>query len=311
MSKLLDVQDLSIVFGRSLQAVTGASFTLAAGATLGLVGESGSGKTTLSKAVIGLIAPASGSVFFEGKDIAALGREERRRFRRRAQMIFQDPASSLSPRMTIRRALEEPLRIHGLPLRENWPRVQDSMSILGLGQNLLDSYPHQLSGGQARRVGIARALTLEPRLLVADEPTAGLDISVQGDLLNLMNDLQRRLGLAYLIVSHNLTMIGAATDETAVMYLGKLVEIGATRDVFARPAHPYTHALLAANPQIDPERRRAKEILSGETPSVMNRPSGCPFRTRCRYAAARCVEEEPLLRPLDGARSAACHFPLN
>jgi peptide/nickel transport system ATP-binding protein len=185
------------------------------------------------------------------------------------------------------------------------------MATVGLGEALLEKYPHQLSGGQARRVGIARALILEPRLVVADEPTAGLDVSIQGDLLNLMNALQRRLGLTYVIVSHNLDVVRTVTDSVAVMYLGRVVELGTTEQVFERPAHPYTSALIAANPTIDPERVRTKEVLPGEVPSAVNRPSGCHFRTRCRFARQRCTDEAPRLLTHPDGRSAACHFPLS
>jgi peptide/nickel transport system ATP-binding protein len=304
---LIEVRNVSVAFGAT-RAVEGASLAVKAGTTLGIVGESGSGKTTISRVMLGLVTPTEGRVIYDGRDIATFRRSDRLWFRRHAQMIFQDPASSLSPRLTIRRALEEPLRIHGLPVGQYRGRLDELLATVGLRDAQLDKYPHQLSGGQARRVGIARALILEPRLVVADEPTAGLDVSIQGDLLNLMGELQRRLGLTYVMVSHNLNVIRTATDEVAVMYLGKLVEIGATGRVFERPGHPYTRALLGANPQIDPERKRPKEILQGEVPTA--RPSGCHFRTRCRFAQARCATEEPQLTSQPDGRVLACHFPL-
>lgn len=307
---LLEIDDVSVVYGGTVHAVDGATFSLNQGGTLGLVGESGSGKTTLIKVVLGLIAPTRGLVRFDGRDVTGFRGADRMWFRAQAQMIFQDPASSLSPRLTLRRILEEPLVIHGLKLKEHWPRVLDLMSAIGLKEAQLDRYPHQVSGGQARRVGIARALILNPRLVVADEPTAGLDVSIQGDLLNLMHDLQQRLGLTYLMVSHNLSVVRKVTDSVAVMYLGKLVETGPTPAVFRAPAHPYTRALISANPVIDPERKRKHVILEGEVPSPFNLPPGCRFQTRCPMAQDRCRVEAPALRPVGNGQNVACHFPL-
>jgi peptide/nickel transport system ATP-binding protein len=278
--------------------------------TLGLVGESGSGKTTIAKTLVGLYRPAEGTITFDGRDLSKFGRHDMMAFRRQAQMIFQDPLSSLSPRLTVKSLLAEPLKIHGRDPKGEWGHVRETMAAVSLSEALLDKYPHQVSGGQARRVGIARALVLNPRLVVADEPTAGLDVSIQGDLLNLLADLQERFGLTYLMVSHNLNVVRKVTDRVAVMYLAQIVEIGRTATVFAAPAHPYTHALLSANPEIDPARRREKIVLSGEIPSPLHPPSGCRFHTRCPRAQERCRVEEPLLRPMGGERSAACHFPL-
>jgi oligopeptide transport system ATP-binding protein len=310
MTALVEVDALRIVFDGRLRAVDGVSFTLAEGETLGLVGESGSGKTTIAKALLGLYAPTSGCVTFEGRDLATLNRRDRMWFRRQVQIIFQDAFSSLSPRLTIRALLTEPLLIHGLDPVDNFERVEQLMAAVNLSPALLDKYPHQISGGQARRVGIARALVLHPRLVVADEPTAGLDVSIQGDLLNLLADLKAQFGLTYLIVSHNLNVIAKVTDRVAVLYLGQIVEIGATRQVFAAPRHPYTHALLSANPQIDPTKRREKVVLQGEVPSPVNPPPGCHFHTRCPQVQDRCRTDPPTLRS-DGRQDFACHFPLD
>ncbi|HEY6632199.1 MAG TPA: oligopeptide/dipeptide ABC transporter ATP-binding protein [Rhizobiaceae bacterium] len=305
-----EVENLSVTFAGGLQAVAGISLSLAIGETVGLVGESGSGKTTLAKALVGLNRPSAGAVRVEGRDLTALRRADRLWLRRRVQMIFQDPLSSLSPRFTVRRLLAEPIAIHGLDRRESWPKVLDLMARLGLSETHLDKYPHQISGGQARRVAIARALVAEPSFLIADEPTAGLDVSVQGELLNLLADLQKTFSLGILMVSHNLNVIGRTTDRVAIMYLGKVMEEGPTRAVFKAPAHPYTQALLSANPVIDPAHKRSRIVLSGEIPSPSRPPSGCRFHTRCPRAQERCRVEEPTLTPAPDGRRYACHFPL-
>ncbi len=308
---LTEVREVCVVFEGGVRAVDGVSLDIWPGETLGLVGESGSGKTTLGKAMLGLYRPVSGEVLFAGRNVHGLGGADGMWFRREAQMILQDPVSSLSPRLTIRRLLAEPIRIHGFDMAEHWPRMRELMASIGLPEVLLDKYPHQISGGQARRVGMARALILNPRLIVADEPTAGLDVSIQGDLLNLMRDLQERFGLTYLIVSHNLNVIGKVTDRVAIMYLGKLVEIGPTHRIFSSPAHPDTHALNSANPIVDPHKRHAKVVLAGEIPSPSNPPPGCRFHTRCPQVQPRCRREEPRLAPIGDGRSVACHFPLS
>ena len=305
-----EVEDLFVTFAGGLQAVAGISLTLAVGETVGLVGESGSGKTTLAKALVGLNRPSAGAVRVGGRVLSALHRADRLWLRRRVQMIFQDPLSSLSPRFTVRRLLAEPIAIHGLDRRERWPKVLDLMARLGLSEAQLDKYPHQISGGQARRVAITRALVAEPSFLIADEPTAGLDVSVQGDLLNLLADLQKSVSLGILMVSHNLNVIGHTTDRVAIMYLGKVMEEGPTRSVFRAPKHPYTQALLSANPVIDPAHRRERIVLSGEIPSPSRPPLGCRFHTRCPRAQDRCRVEEPALTPAADGRRYACHFPL-
>lgn len=307
---LASVDSLSLVFGGGMRALDHVSLAIPAGRTMGLVGESGSGKTTLARCMLGLLHPTAGRVTFDGRDVNALKRHERAWFRRQAQMIFQDPVSSLSPRMRISALLEEPLRIHGLRLEEHRPVLRELMAAIGIGEGLLDKYPHQVSGGQARRVGIARALVLRPRLLVADEPTAGLDVSVQGDLLNLLRGLRGRFGLTYLLVSHNLSVVRTVTDDIAVMYLGRVVETGPTAAVFAAPSHPYSRALIDANPVIDPFRTRSRAVLAGEVPSPLDRPPGCPFQTRCPRVQPRCRIQDPVLAPVGAERMAACHFPL-
>ena len=293
-----------------IDAVIGAGFRLDKGETLGLVGESGSGKTTLARAVLGLVPVHSGSIRLRGRELVGLREAEYRRVRRHLGLMFQDPVASLSPRKTVRSLLLEPFRIHRIPLPEPEASVRRLLAMVGLHDGLLGAYPHQLSGGQARRVGVARTLALNPDLIIADEPTAGLDVSVQGEVLNLMNDLQHRLGLTYVIVTHNLPVIRHVSDRLVIMYLGRIVEEGATADVFAGPAHPYTRGLLTAVPQPDPDKRRNRVELEGEIPSLRQRPSGCEFHTRCPYVQPRCRAEAPVTRALDGGRRVSCHFPL-
>ncbi len=303
---LVSIRNLSVVFPGPLRAVDDVSLNIAAGETLGVVGESGSGKSTLAKTIVDLHRPTSGQILFEGQSSQAL---DRLWFRRQAQLVFQDAASSLSPRLTVRQLLEEPLRIHGLVIEEHWAGVGHLLGAIGLPVQVLDKYPHQVSGGQARRIAIARALVLKPRLLIADEPTAGLDVSIQGDLLNLLRGLQQSFGLTYLIVSHNLNIIRRVSDRVAVMYLGKLVEIGSTKSLFSRPAHPYTAALIGANPVIDPKRRRPRIVLRGEIPSPLQPPPGCRFHTRCRFVRDRCRSEVPPVARIAEGHETACHFP--
>jgi peptide/nickel transport system ATP-binding protein len=293
-----------------IDAVIGAGFRLDQGETLGVVGESGSGKTTLARAVLGLVPVHSGSIRLRGRELVGLKEAQYRRVRRHLGLMFQDPVASLSPRKTVRSLLLEPFRIHRIPLPDPEAAVRRLLAMVGLHNSFLGAYPHQLSGGQARRVGVARTLALSPDLIIADEPTAGLDVSVQGEVLNLMNDLQQRLGLTYVIVTHNLPVIRHVSDRLVIMYLGRIVEEGATADVFAGPAHPYTRGLLTAVPQPDPDKRRDRVELEGEIPSLRQRPSGCEFHTRCPYVQPRCRSEAPALRALGGARRVSCHFPL-
>jgi oligopeptide transport system ATP-binding protein len=308
---LAEAREVSVRFGRHVRAVEGVSLTIGRGETLGLVGESGSGKTTLGKTLVGAYRPTEGEVRINGRDLATIrGRTDRVWLSRQAQLIYQDPVASLSPRMTVRRLLEEPLRIHHLALDASWPRVEALMARVRLSRLHLDKYPHQLSGGQARRVSLVRALVLSPTFVVADEPTAGLDVSIRGDLLNLMRDLQTELGLTYLLISHDLNVIAMATHRIAVMYLGQLVECGPTEQVFRRPAHPYTQALLSATPTIRVIERHRRIILRGEIPSPSAPPPGCRFHTRCPYVQDRCRVEVPLPVGIGTGRVVRCHFSL-
>ncbi|MCZ4316640.1 ATP-binding cassette domain-containing protein [Comamonadaceae bacterium G21597-S1] len=306
---LVRFDKVSVVFGGTVRALQDVSLELDKGDILGLVGESGSGKTTLCRVLIGLTPPTSGSVTLGAQSVAQQLREQPLAFRRRVQMLLQDAVASLSPRMTIGRTLAEPIAIHQLPEAQARDRLRAIMDRLGLPQDVLGKFPHQISGGQARRVGVARALVMQPEVIVADEPTAGLDVSVQGELLNLMLDLQREFALTYLLVSHNLNVIRRVTQRTAVMYLGQIVEEAPTAALFERPAHPYAAALLSTNPAIDPARRARRIVLQGEIPSVVNPPSGCRFHTRCPVAQPRCAVEEPALVELGEARRVRCHFP--
>jgi len=303
------IRGLVVSYGAGVPAVSGVDLTLGAGRTLGVVGESGSGKSTLARALVGLAPISGGSIELFGRDLAAMSRAERRRWLPfHVQIIFQDPVASLSPRMTLGRALAEPFRIHGRAVDRE--AIAALLAALGLPESLSAKYPHQVSGGQARRVAIARALMLKPRFLIADEPTAGLDVSVQGDFLNFMTRIQAQFGLGILFISHNLSVVARTTQELAVLYLGRIVETGDTRAIFAHPRHPYTHALLSAAPTIDPERRKQRVILRGEMASPGNPPGGCRFHPRCPLAAERCRTEEPQLRSEEAGRRFACHFPL-
>ena len=305
MTPAAELRDVRVVFPGGVGALAGVSLALRPGAVTGLVGESGSGKTTLCRVLLGLQAPTAGSVLLDGEPLPALLARDRLAVRRRAGMLLQDAAGSLSPRMTLRRLLAEPAAIHRLPRAEAWARTEGLMRRLGLAPDLLDKYPHQVSGGQARRVAVVRALVLQPALLVADEPTAGLDVSVQGDLLNLLLDLQAELALTLLVCSHNLPVIQRITAVTVVMYLGEIVEHGPTASLFAAPAHPYTAALLSTRPAAGQPRA----ALRGEPPSPVRPPSGCRFHTRCPQAQPRCASDHPALREVSGRR-VRCHYPL-
>jgi oligopeptide/dipeptide ABC transporter ATP-binding protein len=324
MPPLLEVQDLTVRFRTMglvrqlvtatahpyVEAVAGVSFELAPASTLALVGESGSGKTTLGRALIGLVPPSGGRVRFDGADRPGRSTSAWKRWRRQMAMMFQDPVGSLSPRLTVRALITEPLAIHGTGQRDRDAEARRLLALVGLPTDFGSRFPHELSGGQARRVGVARALSLNPRMVIADEPTAGLDVSVQGEILNLMGRLQRELGLAYLLITHNLAIVRHVSDRLAVMYLGRLVETGPTDEIFARPAHPYTHALLAAQPEPDPDHRRLTAELSGEVPSLRKRPPACEFHTRCPFAEPICREKTPELREIAPGRQTRCHFPL-
>ena len=314
---ILEVEDVKVEFRvgpmmrkRVIHGVVGVSFNVRAGETFALVGESGSGKTTLARAVNGLQSLASGSVKFKGRQINGLGRREMKPIRSRMAMMFQDPIGSLSPRMIVGDLVTEPFRIHGIGGRNLKDETARLLSLVGLPVEFANRYPHQLSGGQARRVGIARALALEPSLVIADEPTAGLDVSVQGEVLNLLNELRQRLGLAMVFISHNLHVVNHIADRTAVMYLGRIVEMGNTALLFDAPAHPYTAALLAANPEPDPEKKRKRITLKSEVPSLLSRPTGCEFHTRCPSAGDKCRSVPPPLIK-EKFRQLTCHSPLN
>ncbi|ARQ14289.1 dipeptide/oligopeptide ABC transporter ATP-binding protein (plasmid) [Rhizobium etli] len=305
----LALKDAVIRYDR-LTAVDGVSLELRRGETLGLVGESGCGKSSIARALVGLQPLAAGTLAIEGETLQDAPTARRVDLQRKIQLLFQDPAASLSPRMTVGSLLAEPLKIRKVYTPDSWSRIVGLAASIGLGEQLLSRYPHQLSGGQARRVALVRALAAEPSIIVADEPTAGLDISIQGELLNLLRSLRDRLGLSYLLISHNLNVVGRVTDRVAVMYLGQIVESGPTATLFRNPAHPYTRALLSANLTLDPSRRRERIVLSGELPSPSNPPSGCRFHKRCPLVQPKCESDAPVLQAGPGDRSVACHFPL-
>ena len=293
-----------------LDAVLDVSFTLRRGTTLALVGESGSGKSTLGRAITGLTPIAGGTVLFEGVEPLRRKAGGERSYYRDVAMMFQDPVSSLSPRRTVRSLITEPFIVHKLTHKDLEAEARRLLAMVGLPKDFASRYPHQLSGGQARRVGVARAIALSPKLIIADEPTAGLDVSVQGEILNLMTRLQRDLGLTYLIITHNLAVVRHVSDEMAIMYMGRFIEHGTTREIFERPAHPYTAGLLAAQPQPDPDKRREEVPLLGEVPSLARRPPGCEFHTRCPRARDLCRRQRPEARWISATHGHRCHFPL-
>jgi oligopeptide/dipeptide ABC transporter ATP-binding protein len=297
----------------AISAVANVSFTINEGETFGLVGESGCGKTTIGRAVVGLDLPTSGEIIFEGRVVSAKNRPPTRVERRERQMMFQDPYSSLDPRMKVGQIIGEPLLAQGEGNSvQRRDRVYELLLSVGLEPMATDRYPHEFSGGQRQRIGLARALALNPRLIVADEPVSALDVSVKAQILNLMKDLQRQHGLSYVMVSHDLAVVYYMADSIGVMYLGKIVEIGDAESVFRRPAHPYTQGLLDAVPVPDPAQARARRgrQVQGELPSPINPPSGCRFRTRCPRAQDICANEEPVFRDFGTFQRAACHFPL-
>ncbi len=319
MTNLLDVRNLRKTFQVStgamagshlaLKAVDGVSFSLRAGETLGLVGESGCGKSTTGKTILRLLEPDDGEIHFDGEDLVALSPKQMRSRRRDMQMIFQDPYSSLNPRMQIADIIGEPLIIHGLAKgRELRQEVVRLLETVGLGPACLDRYPHEFSGGQRQRIGIARALAVKPRLIVADEPVSALDLSIQAQVVNLMQDIQQQFELTYLFIAHDLSIIEHISDRVAVMYLGRIVELTLADQLYKNPRHPYSEALLNAVPIPDPHARRQKRPLSGEIPSPLNPPSGCHFHPRCPYARELCQHQSPELLDKGGGHLAACHF---
>lgn len=313
MTAVLELRNLSVALPLGgflsrarLPILLDIGLSVARGESVALVGESGSGKTTLARAVMGLQPITAGEVLLDGQ--AVEGRVGHARLRRDAAMMFQDATASLSPRLTVGYLLTEPFRIHGVPLPDPDAAARDLLAKVGLPPALARRYPHELSGGQARRVGVARALALKPRLVIADEPTAGLDVSVQAEVLNLMADLRAGMGLSYLIITHNLALVRHVADRVVVLYLGRVVEEGPTAEVFAAPAHPYTASLIAAEPRPDPRRRRMDLAIRGEVPSVLRRPSGCEFHTRCPIARDICRQTAPALLSRGAGRQARCHF---
>ncbi|CAN5645708.1 dipeptide ABC transporter ATP-binding protein [soil metagenome] len=324
VAPLLEVTDLvkhfpiksGILFDRqvgAVKAVDGVSFSIKPGETLGLVGESGCGKSTLARTILQLLAPTSGSVRFDGKEIAGLSTRKLRPIRSEIQMIFQDPYASLNPRKRVSQIIGEPMKMQGLGSGKDLKgQIEELLERVGLSSEHYSRYPHEFSGGQRQRIGIARALSLRPKLIVADEPVSALDVSIQAQIINLLEDLQEEFDLTYIFVAHDLGVVRHVSDRIAVMYLGKIVEIGNADDVYANPVHPYTEALLSAAPIPDPRanRERKELILEGDVPSPANPPAACRFHTRCPYATEICSETEP---PLENHRSrqlAACHHPL-
>jgi len=319
MKKLIDVENLTKhfpvlggLFSRPVgwvKAVDGISFHIFEGETFGLVGESGSGKTTAGKTIIRLMDATKGKIIFDGKDITKLPENQLRPIRREMQIIFQDPYGSLNPRMPIGEIIREPLIVHNIgSKKEQEERVVEIMKLVGLRPEYLRRYPHEFSGGQRQRIGIARAIVLNPKFIVADEPVSALDASIQAQVLNLLLELQQKLALTYLLVAHNLAVVRHVSDRIGVMYLGKLLEVAETKELFSTPLHPYTQALLSAIPVPDPEIKKERILLQGDIPSPINPPSGCRFRTRCRYAKDVCAEKEPPLADVGSAHYVACHF---
>ncbi len=300
-----------LVFSRSVgtvRAVDGLSFRLERGETLALVGERGCGKSTTARLVLRLIEPSAGTVRFEGEDITSMSGAALRRLRRRMQIVFQDPFASLNPRMTVGQILDEPLTVHRIGDRDSRrARVAELLGLVGLAPYHAQRYPHEFSGGQRQRIGIARALAVEPALVVCDEPVSALDVSIQAQVVNLLKDLQIRLGLSYLFIAHDLAVVKHVADRVAVMYLGRIVEIGPKAEMFANPRHPYTRVLLAAIPRPDPHRKLARQVAGGDVPSPADIPPGCRFQTRCGFAIERCRTEDPALREQSPGHLSACH----
>jgi oligopeptide transport system ATP-binding protein len=323
-NQILEVNDVvkhfpiksGILFDRqvgAVRAVDGVSLSVAEGETLGLVGESGCGKSTLARSILQLLRPTSGSVRFRGTELTELSRRQLRPLRREMQMIFQDPYASLNPRKRVGQIVGAPLELHGVASgKELKPRVQGLLERVGLGAECYNRYPHEFSGGQRQRIGVARALALEPKMIIADEPVSALDVSIQAQIINLLEDLQDEFGLTYVFVAHDLGVVRHVSDRIAVMYLGKIVEIGPANEVYSNPIHPYTVSLLSAVPIPDPRLNREREpiVLEGDVPSPANPPEACRFHTRCPRATDICAEVEPALIDYGGGHFAACHHPV-
>lgn len=309
---LLEVRNLKKFFSVGadfdLKAVDGVSFSIQKGETLGLVGESGCGKSTLGRTIIRLYEHTDGEVLFKGKNVHGMRGKEAEQFNRDVQMIFQDPQASLNPRMTVEDIIAEGLDIHGLSKGMRRERVAELLQLVGLHKEHAQRYPHEFSGGQRQRIGIARALAVEPEFIIADEPISALDVSIQAQVVNLLEDLQRDRGLTYLFIAHDLSMVKHISNRIGVMYLGKMVELASSNDLYANPLHPYTQALLSSVPVPDPTVKRERIVLQGDLPSPANKPSGCGFRTRCPVATERCAEEEPKWQEAQAGHWVACHL---
>ncbi|MBO8155898.1 MAG: dipeptide ABC transporter ATP-binding protein [Bacillaceae bacterium] len=321
MNNLLEVRDLKKHFPikkgaiiprqvGAVKAVDGVSFTVKKGETLGLVGESGCGKSTTGRTILRLLEPTEGQILFNGEDITHYKGEKLRKLRKQMQIIFQDPYASLNPRMTVEQIISEPLRSFNVPLKKRREKVDELLEVVGLSSYHKRRYPHEFSGGQRQRIGIARALALEPELVICDEPVSALDVSIQAQVVNLMEDLQEEFDLTYIFIAHDLSVVHHISDRVAVMYLGEIVEIGEADELYHNPKHPYTQALLSAVPEADPHREKERIILEGDLPSPSSPPSGCKFHTRCPLAEDICREKRPQLNPLTDAdeHQVACHL---